>query len=383
MSKNSSLVIADARVIAGSGGGPEKTILNSHRFLAPAGYTNLCVYLRDPNDPGFASVQQRAQNLGTPLCAIDDRGALDLSVPWALLDLCRRERVAIWHGHDYKTNLLGLFLQRFWPMKLVTTMHGWVQQTTRTPYYYAIDRWCLPHYEEVIAVSPDLHEVALSCGVAASRCHLIENGIDHQQFQRSRTVAEAKTRLGTAADRWVIGAVGRLSAEKGFDLLLRAVAELPSYGIDAEVWILGSGDERANLERLASDLRISSRVRFWGFQSDPREFYEAMDVYALSSLREGLPNVLLEAMAYEVPVVATRIAGVPRLVEDGENGLLISPNNLVELCDSLVRLWREPSLRARLALAGRQTIIQRYSFAARMDRVREIYDRMMSAPRRG
>ena len=108
-----------------------------------------------------------------------------------------------------------------------------------------------------------------------------------------------------------------------------------------------------------------------------------MDVYALSSLREGLPNVLLEAMAYEVPVVATRIAGVPRLIEDGQNGLLISSNNLVELRESLARLWREPFLRARLALAGRQTIIQRYSFAARMDRVREIYDRMMTAPRRG
>jgi glycosyltransferase involved in cell wall biosynthesis len=383
MRKKSSLVIADARVIAGSGGGPEKTLLNSHRFLAPAGYTNLCVYLRDPKDPGFPSVEQRARELGTPLQAIDDRGALDLSVFWSLLDLCRRERVVLWHGHDYKTNLLGLFLRRFWPMKLVTTLHGWVQQTARTPLYYAIDRWCLPYYEEVIAVSPDLYEAALSCRVPAARCHLIENGIDHLQYRRTCTPAEAKRKHGTPPERWVIGAVGRLSAEKGFDLLLRAVAQILAEGVDAEVWILGSGEERANLERLANDLQIASRVRFWGFQSDPREFYEGMDVYALSSLREGLPNVLLEAMAYEVPAVATKIAGIPRLIEHEKNGLLISSNNLMELQQSLVRLWKEPSLHAQLARAGRETIVQRYSFAARMERVREIYDRTLRAPNRG
>ena len=61
-----------------------------------------------------------------------------------LLDICRRERVTIWHGHDYKSNLLGLLLRRFWPMRLVTTVHGWVHHTARTPLYYAIDRWCLP-----------------------------------------------------------------------------------------------------------------------------------------------------------------------------------------------------------------------------------------------
>ena len=108
-------------------------MLNSPRYLAAAGYRMICAYLRPPNDPGFATLRERAQSLDAPLIEIDDRGPLDWHVAGALLDVCRRERVAIWHGHDYKTNALGLLLTRRRPMTLVTTLHGWVKRTWKTP----------------------------------------------------------------------------------------------------------------------------------------------------------------------------------------------------------------------------------------------------------
>jgi glycosyltransferase involved in cell wall biosynthesis len=205
----------------------------------------------------------------------------------------------------------------------------------------------------------------------------VENGIDHLQYSRSCPVAEAKARYGTAPSRTVVGAVGRLSAEKGFDLLLRATAELTRRGHDLEVWIIGAGDELRPLQSLAAELGLGDRVRLWGFRSDTKDLYEAMDIYALSSLREGLPNVLLEAMAMEVPVVATRIAGVPRLIQDGENGILANPGSHLELSEVMERLIHYSQLRHQLAVAGRDTIIRRYSFAARMERVRELYDRLL------
>ena len=97
--------------------------------------------------------------------SVPDRGPWDWRVVTQLLAVCRRERVGIWHGHDYKSNALGLVLRRFWPMRLVTTVHGWVQHTRRTPLYYAIDRLCLPRYESVICVSPDLYDECLARGV--------------------------------------------------------------------------------------------------------------------------------------------------------------------------------------------------------------------------
>jgi glycosyltransferase involved in cell wall biosynthesis len=368
------VVVLDARVVSGSGGGPDKTILNSPRFLTSAGYRNLCAYLHPENDPGFEQLRKRAQAAEAPLLSIPDRGPWDWRVIGRMLDICRRERVAIWHGHDYKSNALGLLLRRFWPMRLVTTVHGWVKHTRRTPLYYRIDRFCLPLYERVICVSKDLYEECLALKVPAERCLLIENGIDLADYSRTLTREEARRPLGISPERLVVGAIGRLSAEKGFDRLIRAVDRLIRVGLDVELLIAGEGDEEPRLRALAAELGCSERVCLLGYQANVKELYQAFDVFALSSLREGLPNVLLEAMALEVPVLATSIAGVPRLIDDEKSGLLIQPDSVDELTSALDRLLRDAELRRRLARAGRETIVSRFSFAERMRKIQALYD---------
>jgi len=370
-------VILDARVVTGAGGGPDKTLLNSPRFLEPLGYRMVCAYLRPPGDQGFDVIRQKAVEAGAPLIEIDDRGPWDWRVVTKLIQHCRRENVAIWHGHDYKTNALGLLLKRFHTMRLVTTVHGWVRHTKRTPLYYRIDRFCLPRYERVICVSDDLFEDCQKYGVPAKNLMLLENGIDASQFTRSRTVPEAKATLGLPAAGFVIGAVGRLSPEKGFDLLLRAVAMLRSQGLDANVRIVGDGAERASLERLTVELGLQGHAFLPGWKADVRAEYEAMDVFALSSLREGLPNVLLEAMALEVPVAATQVNGVPRLVQDRRNGLLVEPGSPEKLAAALAELLGTEEMRARFREAGRATVETRYSFATRMEKLSRLYDEML------
>jgi glycosyltransferase involved in cell wall biosynthesis len=370
-------VVLDARVVTESGGGPDKTILNSPRFFEPLGYRNLCAYMHPPGDAGFEALQQKAAVWGAPLFSIPDRGAWDWKVVTTLLELCRRERVAIWHGHDYKSNALGLLLRRFWPMRLVTTVHGWVKETRRTPLYYKIDQLCLPRYESVICVSDDLYERSRACGVPAQRCCVIENGIDTEQFRRRQTTEEAKPKLGWPRERFIIGGVGRLSPEKGFDLLLRAARQLVERGLDVGVVIAGEGAEKTNLEALAGELGLAERVKLLGYCGDTRPVFEAMDVFALSSLREGLPNVVLEALAMETPVVATRIAGVPRLIVDGETGLLVEPGSAAQLAAAIERMARDSNLRQRLADAGRQRVETSYSFALRIAKIRAIYDRLL------
>ncbi|HSQ56457.1 MAG TPA: glycosyltransferase [Gemmata sp.] len=370
-------VVLDARVVTGSGGGPDKTILNSPRFLAPLGYRMLCAYLHPPRDPGYGVIEAKAKQYGAPLVSIPDRGPWDWRVVRALLALCRKEKVAIWHGHDYKTNLLGLMLKRFWPMRLVTTVHGWVHHTARTPIYYRIDQLCLPRYEKVICVSDDLLEACLAAGVPARNCVLLENGIDGGEYSRRHSVAEAKTRLGLPSEDLVIGAVGRLEAEKGFDILIRATQALASRGLNVRLILVGEGGERAKLERLAAELGIADRVSLPGWQADVRGYFEAMDVFALSSYREGLPNVVLEAMALEVPVVATRVNGVPRLVQDRRNGMLVEPGDVGGMTSALDQILRNESLREVLRTAGRGTIESHYSFGHRIARLARIYDEML------
>lgn len=365
--------VLHVRVVSGEGGGPEKTILNSPRFLEGFGYQAACVYLHPEGDPGFAQIRRLAEKWNAPLIAIPDRGPLDFRVVRRLLEVCRSQQTAIWHGHDYKSNALGLVLRRFWPMRLVTTVHGWVKFTRRTPLYYAVDRYCLRRYERVICVSPDLVDQCLAARTPRRNCVLIENAIDTEEYQRRWTTAEAKRRLGLAPDRLLIGAIGRLSEEKGFDLLIRCVHRLLEEGLDCELAIVGAGDQEAHLTRLIAESGRGDRIRLLGYRTDVPELLQAFDLFALSSLREGLPNVVLEAMSLETPVVSTSVAGLVRLIQDGENGLLVPPANEAELTGALRRMLLDGELRRRLAVAGRRTIEERHSFARRMEKMRALY----------
>lgn len=375
-------VVFDTRVVTGAGGGPEKTILNSPRFLEPLGYRMVCGYLHPPGDPGYEVIRTKAAQARAPLVSVPDRGFWDWRVVRDLLRACREHKVSIWHGHDYKTNALGLLLRRFHRMRLVTTAHGWVQQTSRTPLYYRVDRWCLPRYERVVCVSTDLYDACAAAGVPKQRLVLLDNSIDAADYARRRSVAEAKAALGFPAASQLIGAVGRLSGEKAFDVVIRAAHALLKTGRDVRLVILGEGGERAALERLVAELGLADRVTLAGWQADVRGYFEAMDAFALSSLREGLPNVLLEAMALEVPVVATRVNGVPRLVQDGENGLLVEAGDPAPLAAALDRLLGDAALQGRFRAAGRGTVEGRFSFAERIRKLAAVYEELLARPAR-
>ncbi len=370
-------VVFDTRVVTGSGGGPDKTILTSPKFFEPLGYHMLCGYLYPPGDAGYAEIERKAAKHGAPLLSIPDRGPFDMKLMGTLLKICRGQKVKIWHGHDYKTNALGWALAKFHRMKLVTTVHGWVHHTARTPLYYKIDKWSLKKYARVYCVSQDLLDSCLEFGVKPERAVLLENGIDTAEFMRQRTVTEAKTELGFNPAEILIGAAGRLEPEKAFDLLIRSVHELRTANLPVRLVILGEGHDRPRLEAVIQELQAGAYVTLAGWQSDVRRYFEAMDIFALSSLREGLPNVLLEAMALEVPCVATRIAGIPKLITDGVDGRLIEPNNGAELTAALKDLVQSEALRAEYRTAARNTIETRYSFAKRIAWLKDDYDKLL------
>jgi len=366
--------VLEARIVTGEGGGPDKTILNTPRFMSPRGYPSICLYLRPPGDPGFHAIEEKAAHWDAPLEPLDDSGPLDFGVLRRAREVCDRHCPAIWHGHDYKTNFLGLLLARKRPMALVTTLHGWVKHTWKTPFYYALDRRCIRRYAAVIAVSDDLLQSARECGVPPDRCFLVPNAIDCDEFRRTLTINEAKARRGFRPEGFLIGAAGRLSPEKGFDLLIDAVAGLNAEGLAVHLQIAGEGDDRASLERLIRERHLNDRVTLLGFQSDLSLFYQSLDGFVLSSIREGLPNVVLEAMAFEVPILATRVAGAPSVIHDDETGLLVEPGSSASLDGGLRRLLQDGALRARLATTARGLVASKFGFAQRMDRMKEIYD---------
>jgi glycosyltransferase involved in cell wall biosynthesis len=198
--------------------------------------------------------------------------------------------------------------------------------------------------------------------------HVVHVGIPIEQFTR------AHDRNG-AGHRPVILYIGRLVPEKGQTVLLEAMARLTERGIDVELQLAGDGALRPELERSAARLDIADRVSFLGAvgQEELRELYEAASIFCLPSFAEGVPVVLMEAMAMGLPVVTTRIAGIPELVEHERSGILVAPGRADELTDSLAGLLEEPGLRDNLGANGRRAVAAGFDSEASALRLRALF----------
>ena len=179
-------------------------------------------------------------------------------------------------------------------MQLVTTVHGWGVRSWKTPIYHAIDRASLRRHDRVICVSEDLLNQCLDAGVPVDRCSEIENAIDLTAYESLPDAAHARREFNIPDGVPVIGAVGRLSSEKAFEVLIQAVDQLIESGTDAMLVIAGDGPERQSLEQLIQKTGRTDRIRLLGHVSDPRSLFAAMNAFVMTSRSEGLPNVLLE-----------------------------------------------------------------------------------------
>ncbi|MCG8508133.1 MAG: glycosyltransferase, partial [Rhodospirillales bacterium] len=219
-------LVLHARVVNRTGGGPDKTILRSPAYFDPARFRAIAAYLYPRGDAGIHVLAERARKQACPFYRIAERGALDMQAIRQLIHLCRRKNVCIWHGHDYKTDALGLLVRRYHPMKLVTTVHGFTRETWRTRLYYHVDNLAMRHYDRVIAVSPPLVEHCKQHGVTEDRLVYIPNGIELDPSRKRRPRAKARRLLDIGGDAQMLIVVSRFSSEKGVDRAVRLLAEL-------------------------------------------------------------------------------------------------------------------------------------------------------------
>ncbi len=364
--------VLHVRVMAGSGGGPEKTILRTPRGVDPSQFRVAAAYIHPHGDPGIESLRAEAARLDCPLHTIAERGPLDPRTPARLLKLCRELNVTVWHAHDYKSDALGLLLRTFHPMKLVTTVHGWTDETARVRLYRRIDNWCLRHYDRVMTVSQPIADAVQTIGVDPARLSVIPNGIDLGEFTRTRLTHTAKLTVGLDPSRPTLGVIGRLSVEKGVDRLLIPIAELRNRIPNLQVQIIGDGPQRVELQTIGENLGLESVIHFRGWQSPLQKWYEALDAVVLPSRTEGMPNVVLEAMAMAVPVAATDVGGVRDLLDNGDCGTILAADPHAWSDDLFTLLTKTPR-RHRIATAARQHIESQYTFARRIERELAIY----------
>ncbi len=370
------LRVLELRSVWGTGGGPDKTILSGARLHDSTRVDVTVCYIRDARDTVFA-LDRRAADLGVNYVEVIERHSFDRGIWPQLRALVRDRQIDIVHAHDHKTDAITWALARRTPIIPLSTAHGFAGESWNERIYYAVEKRLLARFPRVIAVSNPIKAELVRTGSRPERVTVINNAIDHRVFRRDPARRETmRGSLGFEPDRLVIGAVGRLEAEKRFDLLAQAFAALRADHPTAMLAIAGEGSLRETLTAEIARLGLESHVRLLGHFPDIVGFHHALDAFVQSSEREGTPNCVLEAMAMETPLVATNVGGTGELVTDKVHGLLVPRHDVDALRRALDQTLSDRSAAAARVAAARRRVETELSFDDRTRKVEAIYDEL-------
>ena len=209
-----------------------------------------------------------------------------------------------------------------------------------------------------------------------AKVDVVYNAVDFSQGRPTMSQREMRASLGLPEDARIAGVIARLTEQKGHRYLFDALASSPALA-DVQLLVVGGGEAREALERDAVTKDLSARVHFLGPRRDLGDLLAAMDVFVLPSLWEGLPLSMVLAMGAGVPVVATRVAGIPEVVDDGRTGLLVPPRDASALGAALTRLFEDPQLRRRIGREASAAVLPRFGIDRYVESVTSLYDTLL------
>jgi glycosyltransferase involved in cell wall biosynthesis len=302
--------------------------------------------------------------------------------------IIRSERPDVLHTHTAKAGATGRIAARLAgrarPRAVVHTYHGHVLRgyfsPAKTALFRRIERALAKRTSALVAVSEHVRDDLVAMGIAPrERFAVIPYGFDLSGRVDSGGALRERVRaeLGVDDGTFVVGWVGRLTAIKQPPLLVRTLHALAGKGVDAALCVVGGGPDRPEAEALARELGLAGRCRFVGYQKELAGFYAAFDAFCLTSANEGTPVAAIEALAAERPVVATRVGGVPAVVEEGETGFLAEDGDADALADALARLARDPGLRERLGRRGAERMRELFGAERMVDEIEALYRRCL------
>jgi len=291
----------------------------------------------------------------------------------------RGKGVRIVHSHRYKENLLAALLARRCRISFaVRTQHGLPEPVSGIKRLkQAMIQWvdqliARRATDRLISVSSEMTR-QLARRVNPQRIVTIPNGINPEEIRSDLSSREAKDRLGIPRDCWVLGAAGRLEPVKRLDVFLEAAKLIQAHLPNTRFVIAGDGSEEVRLRALALACGLQDKVLFLGHRNDIYDVLRAFDVLILCSDHEGLPMALLEALGLGVVVVARAVGGIPEVVQDGVNGILVDSNDPRSLADACVQVLADRARSQRLTEAGIKSVREDYSAAKTADRVAQLY----------
>ncbi|MBE3554410.1 MAG: glycosyltransferase [Thermicanus sp.] len=329
---------------------------------------------------------KRLRERGDPVTVLPQSGRFDLKLYSHLLRLFRQKKPSIIHTHGVRANFFArLAGKKAGVPHIVTTVHSILKHDYPKPAEYLVAKWMekltLSFSERYIAVSDAVKEDLIHFGVPIERITVIHNGIHTESYAPGPALSQERERLrrdwGIPPESFLLLTVARLVPVKGIEDLIEGFAIAFANDPSLRLLIVGDGPERKSLERLAMEKKVAGHVLFAGFRQDIPALLAASDLYLNTSLSEGLPLSLMEAMAAEKPVVVTQVGGMKEMIRHEETGLFIPPKNPQAVAEAILRLKRDEPLQIRLGKKAGEEVRKRFSVEAMGQATVNLYESLI------
>jgi len=352
-------------------GGPERQMLGLALSL-PKKYRS--VFLSFPERGMCRPFLDEARRYGFEAVEMEQNAPNYYAVIRELSDHLHQFHADVLCCHGYKPDLLGLMAARRVGIPVVSISRGWTGATLKVRFNEVLDRLCLCAMDRVVCVSKKQAEKVRRVGVPSDRVVVIRNAIDTGRFNCSDPTYQDRLRdLFPNPPARVVGAAGRLSPEKGFGVLVEAAGRIVRDNPDVGFVLFGDGPLREDLEQLIVAKGLTGRFILPGFRDDLDQFLPHLDLFAQSSFTEGLPNVVLEAFATGVPVVATAVGGTPEVVREGINGYLVPVGDASALTWRIQELLLDDERCRSMGRNGQEQVERDFSFEAQVRQYQSMF----------
>lgn len=322
------------------------------------------------NAEGATANQIRALNI--PVFDLRMNNKFRVDALGRLFGLLRQKKPDLLHAWMFHANLAGRILGHLAGIPIIISSERTMGQESRLRYW--LNRHSISLVDQVVCVSESVADFAVhQIGLPSDKISVIPNGVDPAQYRNLPSKQQARKSLSLPIDGVIIAAIGRPRPVKGYQYLLKAFVQASESFPQTQLLFVGNGPDRPGLVDQAQSLGVRSRVIFYDDTINIPQILASLDMLALPSLFEGMPNIALEAMAAALPVLATAVGGTPEVVIDGETGLLVPPGDAEALTSAITRLLKNPQLREEMGQAGRKRVESEFSINNTVREVKRLY----------
>ena len=360
-------------IIAGNRlGGPGKGLLQFIRNAEKDSFEYVLVNFIQKGQKTFEFMEvAKSQNINFRL--LKQKLWLDPTLFIQAIRVYREYECNIIQSHGYKGHLIAYVLSRVFLASWVGMVHGWTNENIKVRAYNLLEKWLLHFPDKVITVSPVLQDMVSRLRKGKST-ELILNAIDSLEIPFDETLPDLRKYYNINSEDVVVGVFGRFSPEKGHKIYIRALEQVIQLHPKIKTFFVGEGSEMQSLRNLAKECGVEKNIVFCGHQMHVGNYYRAVDLVVLPSLSEGLPNVVLEAMAMEKAVLSTNVGGVSEIISHDNTGWLVEPDDPVSLANMMINVLDKKNIIEKIARNGKESLYPKFSPEIRASKIINVYN---------